>query len=40
MQPVGPGKVKPKKMRKILQDSAFRHDLDPYFSSGFALSLR
>ncbi|NJO13288.1 MAG: S8 family serine peptidase [Gammaproteobacteria bacterium] len=35
----GPGKVKPKKMREILQDSAFRHDLDPYFSSGFALSL-
>ncbi len=25
-------------MRKILQDSAFRHDLDPFFSSGFALS--
>jgi hypothetical protein len=35
----GPGKVKPKKMREILQDSAFRHDLDPYFSSGFAISL-
>jgi hypothetical protein len=35
----GPGKVKPKKMREILQDSAFRHDLDPYFSSGFAVSL-
>ena len=34
----GPGKVKPDRMRKILQDSAFRHDLDPYFSSGFALS--
>ncbi len=34
----GPGKVKPDKMRKILQDSAFRHDLDPYFSQGFALS--
>ena len=34
----GPGKVKPAKMRKILQDSAFPHDLDPYFSSGFALS--
>jgi subtilase family protein/pre-peptidase len=33
----GPGKVKPDKMRKILQDSAFRHDLDPYFSQGFAL---
>jgi hypothetical protein len=34
----GPGKVKPDKMRKILQDSAFRHDLDPYFSQGFALT--
>lgn len=34
----GPGKVKPDRMRKILQDSAFRHDLDPFFSSGFALS--
>ena len=35
----GPGKVKPKKMREILQDSAFRHDLDPYFSQGFTLTL-
>ncbi len=35
----GAGSVKPKKMREILQDSAFRHDLDPYFSSGFALTL-
>jgi hypothetical protein len=34
----GPGKVKPDKMRKILQDSAFRHDLDPYFAQGFALA--
>jgi hypothetical protein len=34
----GPGKVKPEKMRKILQDSAFRHDLDPYFAQGFALA--
>jgi subtilase family protein len=34
----GPGSVKPKKMREILQNSAFRHDLDPYFSSGFALT--
>lgn len=34
----GPGKVSPNRMRKILQDSAFRHDLDPFFSSGFALS--
>ena len=39
MRRAGPGKVKPKKMREILQDSAFRHDLDPFFSSGFALSL-
>jgi hypothetical protein len=35
----GPGRVRPNNMRKVLQDSAFRHDLDPYFSSGFALSL-
>ncbi|HET9445812.1 MAG TPA: pre-peptidase C-terminal domain-containing protein [Steroidobacteraceae bacterium] len=35
----GPGSVSPNRMRKILQDSAFRHDLDPYFSSGFALTL-
>ena len=34
----GPGSVKPRKMREILQDSAFPHDLDPYFSWGFALS--
>ncbi len=35
----GPGSIGPKRMREILQDSAFRHDLDPYFSSGFALTL-
>jgi hypothetical protein len=34
----GPGKVSPNRMRKILQDSAFRHDLDPFFASGIALS--
>ncbi|MES1263863.1 MAG: S8 family serine peptidase, partial [Peristeroidobacter soli] len=34
----GPGSVKPKKMREVLQDSAFAHDLDPYFSWSFALS--
>jgi hypothetical protein len=34
----GPGRVKPSQMRKILQDSAFPHDLDPYFSWGVALS--
>ena len=35
----GSKSVSPKKMRQILQESAFPHDLDPYFSSGFALSL-
>ncbi len=35
----GPGSIKPKKMRQILQQSAFPHDLDPYFSSGFGLTL-
>jgi hypothetical protein len=34
----GPGKVAPNRMRKILQDSAFRHDLDPFFATGFALT--
>lgn len=34
----GPGSVSPTRMKKILQDSAFRHDLDPFFSTGFALS--
>jgi hypothetical protein len=34
----GPGSVKPRKMREVLQGSAFAHDLDPYFSWGFALS--
>lgn len=34
----GPGSVSPNRMRRILQKSAFKHDLDPYFSSGFALS--
>lgn len=34
----GPGAVSPHRMRKILQDSAFKHDLDPFFSAGFALS--
>lgn len=34
----GPGSVKPKRMRQILQQSAFAHDLDPYFSWGLALS--
>jgi len=35
----GSKSVSPKKMRQILQESAFAHDLDPFFSSGFALSL-
>ncbi len=30
----GPGKVKPNRMRRILQRSAFPHDLDPHYSSG------
>lgn len=34
----GPGSVNPNKMRRILQSSAFRHDLDPFFSWGAALS--
>lgn len=34
----GPGRVKPQRMRDILQDSAFAHDLDPFFASGFALT--
>lgn len=32
----GPDSVSPKKMRSILQKSAFPHDLDPYFASGYA----
>ena len=35
----GPGSVSPRKMRKVLQESAFAHDLDPYFSSGFGITL-
>jgi hypothetical protein len=35
----GPGKVKPDRVRKILQNSAFPHDLDPFFASGFAVSV-
>jgi len=30
----GPGRVKPKQMRRILQKSAFPHDLDPHYASG------
>ena len=31
----GPGRVKPNRMRRILQKSAFPHDLDPHYASGF-----
>jgi len=34
----GRGKVKPNEMRRILQESAFTHDLDPFFSWGVSLS--
>lgn len=36
----GPGSVSPNTMRSILQRSAFPHDLDPYFASGFAWTRR
>ncbi len=32
----GPGSVKPKQMKRILQKSAFPHDLDPHYASGTA----
>ena len=32
----GPGSVKPNRMRRILQRSAFPHDLDPHYSEGTA----
>ncbi len=32
----GPGSVKPNRMRRILQRSAFPHDLDPHYASGSA----
>ncbi len=32
----GPGSVKPNRMRRILQRSAFPHDLDPHYASGQA----
>lgn len=34
----GPGSVSPMRMRKILQRSAFPHDLDPHYASGFVRS--
>jgi hypothetical protein len=34
----GPGSIKPRKMREVMQNTAFPHDLDPFFSWGFALS--
>ncbi len=30
----GPGSIGPRRMRQILQQSAFPHDLDPHFASG------
>lgn len=30
----GPGRVKPKQMKRILQRSAFPHDLDPHYATG------
>ena len=36
MPRAGRGSIKPNRMRRILQRSAFPHDLDPYFASGFA----
>jgi hypothetical protein len=30
----GPGSVKPNRMRRVLQRSAFPHDLDPHYASG------
>ena len=32
----GPGSVKPNRMRRTLQRSAFAHDLDPHYASGMA----
>ncbi|HUL53740.1 MAG TPA: pre-peptidase C-terminal domain-containing protein [Opitutaceae bacterium] len=32
----GPGSVNPDRMRSVLQNSAFNHDLDPFFSWGAA----
>ncbi len=34
----GPGSVKPNRMRRTLQRSAFPHDLDPYHAQGTAVS--
>lgn len=31
----GPGRVRPPRMRQILRESAFPHDLDPHYSSGY-----
>jgi len=36
----GPGRVKPNRMRRILQKSAFPHDLDPHYASGAVPSSR
>jgi hypothetical protein len=34
----GPGSVRPNRMRRILQASAFPHDLDPHYASGSAVN--
>jgi hypothetical protein len=36
----GPGSVKPNRMRRVLQRSAFPHDLDPHYAQGSAPSGR
>jgi hypothetical protein len=36
----GPGSVKPNRMRRILQRSAFPHDLDPHYAAGMVPSGR
>jgi len=35
----GPGSLKPKKVKQVLQQSAFPHDLDPFFSWGLGITL-
>jgi hypothetical protein len=36
----GPGSVRPNRMRRILQESAFPHDLDPHYAEGWAAAGR
>jgi hypothetical protein len=40
MQPGGRASEAEEDAARFLQDSAFRHDLDPYFSQGFAIDAR